>query len=595
MQYCNQRRRLFARQRRSSTTINNRITFFFFLFSCLLFHSCVTWTTATTTSTHKEHFRKIHFGSYQCNRYSLIPKLHLVPNLNDKSYYTPPDTLMASCKFENLCLTQSGEFVLFQSNDRILHRVDINELNSSKPWVFVQGSTIDSNRGNFHIRNVNGDLVLIDRSQKRHTKAFVRTIHKKENSCNSDDDWNDPVCLSQVEEEIKYVPIELSPNFTYYEKPVYALQRYAAGNVGHLFSESFAMIMGLMMNFKPSEIETLNDHYILFLDDLYDLKGENWRGAYQYDSRQAERVSLLTMSLLSNQSVLQLCRRDGIWRIENAPCRILKESEKDPISHQEEISSMTLDSCFSNIYMGYTVSNLILFPYGKEALFMKIRELVYRNLRIFPYDQEFNTMNSHQKKKRQFRNYLLEKDITVVIHKKDVKARHGQALVNADQLKDYLQKELPKHPSVQQLIHSSRIYSKNNKQQRKLRIETIDLSSFPNIVDQIHYFSNVDVYITDQGSAAYYSIFFREDTTVFVSPQCKRLKREIQCYTSHGWMVLSSLPNVQMLDIMELNNGQAQCKFQPAPHLYENCNFKLPLKLMFHQVVKALLKRYRNL
>ncbi|KAG2372697.1 hypothetical protein C9374_013652 [Naegleria lovaniensis] len=485
---------------------------------------------------------------------------------------------MASCKLENLCLTQSGEFVLFQSHNRILHH-DMNELNS-RPFVFVQGSTIDSNRGNFYIRHINGDLVFEKSHPHNHTMAFVTRIKKKESECGQQDYF----CESQVEEEYHYDPIALSPNFTYYEKPVYALQRYAAGNIGHIFAESLAMIMGLMMNFNHPfvEMETLRENHVLFLDDLFDLSGENWRGAFGYDSTKAEHYSLLTMQLITKNPMLQLCSRDGIWRIENAPCRIMSTLENPRMT--ESISSMTLDSCFSNIYMGHTISNLVLHPYGKEGLFMKLREFIYRNLRIFPFDQTY----SISQKKKQFKRYLLEKDIVIALHQKDKKGRHGQSFHNSEEFLNYLQLELPKQPFIQQLMQKNKTL-----QRRTLKFDIIDFSKFPSIADQVKYFANVDVYITDPGSAAYYSLFFREDTTVFLPPTCHRLGREIHCFTSHGKLVLSSLPNIQMLDMMELNGNQAQCNFRPAPDMYFNCNYKLPLKLMLNQVMKALKKRYR--
>ncbi|KAG2377723.1 hypothetical protein C9374_008808 [Naegleria lovaniensis] len=500
---------------------------------------------------YNNHLRKIHFGNYQCNRYSYIGQTNLIP-FGYEYEYTPEDTMMASCHIENLCLTESGEFVLFQSQDRVLHG-NLTQLNV-KPWVYVQGSTVESDRGNFYIKNLNGDLVFEPEYGKEYGKAFVRITKKKQNQ-------------------------------------LYALQRFAAGNVGHIFSESLAMIVGLMLNFQTHSDALPFENHILFLDDVFDLRGDNWRGAYKYDPAKAEYYSLSTAKLLTNHSVLQLCKREGVWGIEKAPCR--SDLSSPDVSNSLTNSSINrtiplliLQSCFSNIYMGHTLSNLVLNPYGKEGLFMKLRELVYRNLKIFPFDREYTKLL----KKQKFANYLLEKDIVIAINRKDTKGRHGQALSNADELKDYFQQELPKHPLVQKLISQS-----NSNHRKQLRIEALDLGSFASISEQIKYFADVDVYISDPGSAAYYALFFREDTTVMIAPTCKRFRRDVLCQPSHGKLVLSALTHVQVLDILDLNGGEGQCKFRPALQSLRNCDFILPKEVLLTATLKALRKRYRQL
>ncbi|KAF0983204.1 hypothetical protein FDP41_010269 [Naegleria fowleri] len=527
--------------------------------------------------------RNIYFGNYQCNRYSHIGQTNLIP-FGYEYEYTPKDTMMASCKIENLCLSENGDFVLFQSHDRILN--DLNQLNV-KPWVYVQGSTVESDRGNFYIKNLNGDLVFEESNGNAYAKAFVRILKKKQNQC----DTNNVMCLSQVEEQVELVPISLSSNFTFFEKSVFALQRFAAGNVGHIFSESLAMIVGHMLNFHTHDSDASPfENHILFLDDIFDVSGDNWRGAYKYDPAKAEYYSLSTAKLLSNHSVLQLCKREGVWKIEKAPCRSEVSSQfNSPIPtfmNGSNLSNLTLQSCFSNIYLGHTLSNLVLNPYGKEGLFMKLRELVYKNLNLFPFDAKY----TKQQKQKKLAKYLLEKDIIIAINRKDIKGRHGQALSNADELKDYFQQELPKNPLIQQFIRPT-----PHSNVRKLRIETLDLGSFASISEQIKYFSDVDVYISDPGSAAYYSLFLREDTSAMIAPTCKRFRRDILCQPSHGRLVLSSLPHVQVLDILELNGGTGQCRFRPALQAQRNCDFVSPKEVLLHSVLKALRKRYRLL
>ena len=89
-------------------------------------------------------------GNFQCNKY---PK---APPMNEKEF-SHPQTMMGTCKFENLCMTTSGEFVLFKAKDRV--PTYQHQMLRDKPWVYTQGR-IEGNRGLFSVRMEDGDIVL---------------------------------------------------------------------------------------------------------------------------------------------------------------------------------------------------------------------------------------------------------------------------------------------------------------------------------------------------------------------------------------------------------------------------------------------------
>ncbi|KAG2387908.1 hypothetical protein C9374_000758 [Naegleria lovaniensis] len=550
-------------------------------------------------------------GHHRCNRYGNLeePRI-LIPDGFPNVYST--DTYMASCKIENLCMTTSGEFVLFEPSQRVSGDRIVETMNT-RPWVYTQGSTVHSDRGNFFGALVDGDLVL---QMNKHDESRVENVFVKKTRqvpcrsllVNRTLSYGTPAVESssgkpgetesrvyngkeraqkslteqarenEAIEELKsrvasnpdalcnenfYAPVALSKDFQIYEKPVYALKRYAAGNAGHFLSQSLGMIMGLMMNFQTPDASQsssqLQDNHILYLDDLESKEGFDWMGLFGYDLELGNKFSLTGGELLSQNPVLQRCFVGGQWRIMPAPCR--NDSSAASVVGSKR---MELQTCFTNFYAGHTTNNLVIYPYGKEYTYMKIRELTYQNLQILPFDGEF----SKAQQKQRLRAYTMKKDLLIAINRKEMSDRFLQAIFNVDQLADYLRKHLPQDPFVQQLLRNK------DGSTRKLIIEDIDLYKFPGIPSQVKYFSDVDVYISDPGSAAYYAMFMRDETTVILPPTCENPSK---CKTSHGVHVLQALPNVQIADLLELNNGvPPPCIPRPGVLSQINCDVVFP-------------------
>ncbi|KAG2394212.1 hypothetical protein C9374_003976 [Naegleria lovaniensis] len=506
---------------------------------------------------------KLLLGHHRCNRYGKVAGMPIMVPKGGPYIYTPQDTVMATCHINNLCMTSTGEFVLFQSSDRLAGEVMFEKLNS-KPWVWVQGSTIMTDRGNFFIKLVDGDLVFKYSTKKDKTKVYERAFVRKSIRNTT---------TNAVKEE--YEPIAFAENFTIYDKPLYALKRFASGNVGHVMSEALGMITGLMMNFNPDG--PWEDNHILYLDDVFDMSGNNWMGAYEYDPRHATRYSIQGGHLISKNPILQRCHQNGAWKILPAPCT--NNFEKGMPTE----GPVTLQACFTNFYAGHTISNVVSHPYGKESLYMNLKGLVYKNLGILPFDKQYST---EQEKEERMKKFLLEKDVIIAMNRKLPSGRHGQAIHNVDEVIEYLKQNVEKDPFIQKLTNTFK---------KKLIIDPLILSDFQTIKDQIHYFSNVDVYISDPGSAAYYAMFFRDDTSLFLPPTCHIKENGLKCQHSHGIKVLQAFPNVEIVDIMEINGGPIPCNLRPTVLFPDNCDVILPKELVLNSVLRAVKRRYREL
>lgn len=568
-------------------------------------------------SQQKRTFNKLLIGNHRCNQYASYGFAPiLVPNAEPFPYI--PDSYMATCKIENLCLTSKGEFVLFEPSERIGPNVDM--LNS-KPWVYVQGSTVHSERGYLYMKLIDGDLML------QYEGKDVKSAYVVRSSMTSDSSSSQPEkqSLSHRLEQVSKIPIEIAKDFKLYKKPVYALKRYHAANRTHLLSETLPMIMGLMTNFRAdsSQQTRLENNHILFLDNLYDTtkRNSNWLGTFHQPVEIANRESIASASLISINPILELCFKDGVWKVDKAPCENFKNfQQKPPIpafdvapsqtnfattfpntpnSNEESAStsnsmsnsSIVLQACFSNIHMGHSISNLLLYPYGKEGLFMELRELVYKNLKIFPYQsQKFK--NSKELEALEF-EYTLKKQIVIGIVKSNHKQNNSPttSISNVDELVAFLQQYLSQEVFIGKQLLSNAGYKKS----LQIRVLNSDDSTtdIPSLVKTI---TDVDVLISDPlSSIAYFSMFMRRETTMLLAPSCNS---ENSVMTSNAFYRLFALPNVQVMDMMELFGEKSftvVVDSQTTTTNVNHCQIGIPKEKIFAAVVKALRKRYRKL
>ncbi|KAL9647394.1 hypothetical protein ABK040_004285 [Willaertia magna] len=524
-------------------------------------------------------------GNYHCNRY-----------LDISSH----PTIFASCALENVCLTTSGKFLLFLPNDRITMGYKeefINNLNS-KPWIYTQGR-VQTDRGNQFVTLVDSDLIL-EYNNENKIKS-VTSIKIDENLL--ENNFDKKSILEILSKNGK--PLKIASNFNFIKKPVYGLKRYASGNMGHFIFENLMMVFTNMINHASTKttttttmirkdnksdnnensiIDKLMDNHILFLDDLFDNSPDNWISVYEYDKDMATKFSLEIPKLISKNSVLQLCkRRNGNFLIEELPC---KESVVDSVIDEttgttttnlqkENVidDGSTLQTCFSKLIVGLTKDSFM-DTEGKESLVIKYREFAYHSLSIFPKPSQEDDEDIMV-------NYLSEKPIIIAIHYKSPNSHYGKTIWNTQELSEHLQK------SLQNDKYIKRFHSQN-----RIEVKVFDFKDM-NLMEQVKFFSNVDVYITDQGSSAYYCVYMRKGTTVIIAPECSANN---ECVTTLGFRKLSSLVlNTQVIDYMDLSIGPISCNPRPTPGFSANCDAILSPDIISKAVLASLKKRNKIL
>ena len=474
-------------------------------------------------------------GDYQCNKYSFTPS-------RGEVYQTgidlPTNTIMNTCLLENVCLTTSGEFVLFHRKEHFPTPQSFSDWNG-KPWVYAQGKVTSSKRGNFNLNLEDADLVV------RSGKDKIEGVSlRRKTTCNSND------C-----EKFETIPAKIHDQFTIISEPVYAFYRFAVGNVGHIFLENINNVMNLMMNYNPSLLnsEQIFDNRILFLDDVYDITGDSWMGSYKYNLNQSSRLSIEVASLFSNRETLQVCNKENEVTIEKAPCKNVPFSKP---------SERVLQTCFSKFHIGTSSDLLAYYQNGRESVFVHMKNLIYQKLKL-P-----QPANNDER-----REYLKTKDIRITIHKKSLSDRHGSVIYNADELLSHLTEMLPTNPDIKQLM-----------QDRQLIVEFINLYNM-SVPDQIRYYSTVDVYITDGGSASYYSLFMTEGSSVLSAPSCN--PGCVRGFTN----ILETWPHIRVKNIVDLAPTTCITRFSTVNQ--QNCDPVLQKEAVLSYVLSSLKYRYQ--
>ncbi|KAF0975649.1 hypothetical protein FDP41_005643 [Naegleria fowleri] len=479
-------------------------------------------------------------GDYQCNK----------KGEKAQSYYN------YSCRFNDLCLTTRGEFVLFHPRTRAFrgNESDYYKQLSEQVWTYSQGRH-ESQRGDFRVRLLDQELTL----QFGYPSKPIVVIK------NNDDN-------EEEENEAFKNIVKLDPNFLYLTQPVYALKRYASGNMGHFIFENIAMAVTQMMDYEFTFSNTLENfkkllnNHVLFLDDLFDHSLQNWIGTYHYDVSLSNNITMEVSKLVSSNPILQLCKTNDKYFIEQLPCR---NAEDIPLVSEPSPQHVTLAACFSQFRIG-TEALFKSFP-TREFVFTFYRQLTYDRLGIQPLPSEENDLSK-------IIPYLQKKPIKVVIHKKPIlNNSHGKAIHNVDEIYHALKTRIPLDPYLK-LYHPD----------QPIEIEMLEFVNLP-LSQQVHYFSNIDVYISDQGSAAYYSVYLRKDATVIIGPSC--WDKGNHCWMSEGFIILRGLTNVNVVNYLEIDH-QASCHPRRTEKEENGCDPIFKPDLIVESVIAMLKKRY---
>ncbi|KAG2370763.1 hypothetical protein C9374_014257 [Naegleria lovaniensis] len=485
-------------------------------------------------------------GNYRCN-YKFEGQAHY-------TYY--------SCHFDDLCLATRGEFVLFHPKNRLFRGNESEYFKhfNEQIWTYSQGR-LETQRGDFRVRILDQELTL---KLDHPTKAPIAV------SKNDQDNEN----VNQEETTTRKI-VTLDSNFRYFPKPVYALKRYASGNMGHFIFDNIAMVIAQQMEFEftfaPTydDFKKLLDNHILYLDDLFDHSLHNWIGTYHYDEKQSDDITLEVSRYVTSNPILQLCKTKDKYSLEKLPCR---NAEDVPLVSEPSPQHVTLAACFSQFRVG-AEPVFKSFP-GREFVFSFYRQLTFHQLGIYP-------LPSEEDDSTKMIPYLNKKPIKVVIHKKPIhKSSHGKVIYNVDEIYQALKTRIPSDPYLK-LYHSH----------QRIEIQVLEFAHLP-LSQQVQYFSDIDVYIADQGSASYYSVYLRKDTTAIVGPSCwMKENLDTGCWVGEGFMTIEGISHANIVSYLEIDHKNS-CKPRPTEKDKEGCDPIFDPDLIVETVSAMLKKRY---
>ncbi|KAL9654367.1 hypothetical protein ABK040_010395 [Willaertia magna] len=251
------------------------------------------------------------------NRYITSLKKELNQSNIQCTRYKDSITPFKTCKFNNICMNQQGEWILFVND----FTFSIYKRFNKRVWVDVQG------------RSENG-------------RGFMK------------------INLVKREDIVNY---EIDKDFTFYEGTTFPLVRYAAGNVGHILMENVLPVFKNMMQY---ESVNLNNRF-LFLDDVFDKRSNGEIAAYGYDLENTEKYSKFWFSIMSKYSLIQKCEVDnGKYYIKPYPCRN-KVNEEENNEDKKKIVA-----CFDTLIAGFTNSFLLDFN-QKEFIVPYYRRFIH--------------------------------------------------------------------------------------------------------------------------------------------------------------------------------------------------------------------------
>ncbi|KAG2389175.1 hypothetical protein C9374_014575 [Naegleria lovaniensis] len=477
------------------------------------------------------------YSSYQCNKYQEGIG-HSVPDIY------PKHTLFAQCSFQNLCLNRRGQWVLFLDNDTAPTSEWISRVNE-QVWVYTQ-PRVHSSRGDMIIKVYgDGPVQLVSTSKTGSSKSSVDSNNIKNNN------YEKPTRPRAM--------INLSPDFKYISSPSFLTHRYVAGNVGHVLMDGMTEAMINMVMFKLQEYTEMN---IVFLEDIHDdsYHSENWVAAYNYDKNMSDKYSIDFFGLMSNKPVLQKCSTSTGWTVTKAPCRnqiptTINEDNKDELT-----------VCFKNAIAGMSRPYL-LSAIGAEVINEPLRTLVSKVTGI-NFEYKAST----------------KQEIVVAIHNKPKQGRHGEIIWNFEEVYSMIAERLPKEEFIVNVL------------KKKVRVVDLHLEGM-NARQQVQFFSQVDVYIVDQGSASYMTMFLPRNAIVIQAPDCRyREDKSKFCYDrfSQYAYTFSHVKMYPFLSLLPSSMKTIDCN--PRPTAEEtNCDPILPPEVTYNAVVSTLTERFKEL
>ncbi|KAG2388605.1 hypothetical protein C9374_000044 [Naegleria lovaniensis] len=406
----------------------------------------------------------------------------------DSDFARDPQFLYSSCRFENVCMSRKGNWFLFKN---VFNRDELN----GKIWL----STSATKKHEFNPAKMRMFLKsppkewIISQQPTVDEQQEPQDLEKKDTDENSNTD--------QI--------LKISKDFKWFSTPVFGFSRHSSGNAGHLILDNYLTLFNLMLDF-----EYVNTNMgILFFDDIFN-EETGIHARANMDGNLAESNSLIWAKYFSRYTPLQLCKdRVEGYSIGQAPCRQeVSSSSMRPNAQQQPgntVKSLSrqgqelaqndeMVACFSSLVMG-TPDSYLFDLYRREA--------------ILPL----------------FRNYLLN-NIGLLRPLNDLRGERSN-----------------KKTLLDRINHK---YSQSESQDWYTSIEIVNLKlESMSFKEMFHFFRDLNVYVSTQGSASYMSLFMlHPEATLVYTPMCYR--KDLQC-SDYNIRFHEALSNVRTISLIQ--------------------------------------------
>ncbi|KAL9656971.1 hypothetical protein ABK040_007060 [Willaertia magna] len=484
------------------------------------------------------------------------------------------DLTPSNWKFKNICINKKGEFIYF-----------LNPL--------LQNLQTTQNFYKNYENSQTNQITFTTLVQT--TRRGIRGIFGK------DENLKFKIKIGKIPEKVKFI-----------EKTVLATNRYANGNVGHVIIDNLVPWLDLILKFGESPTKT----HILFLDEInYPIENckvidesdnvgftknlcKEYQSSFLYSYNQTVINSLQWTFTMTTQPILQKCsykilqennlennnlentlqqnnnlQNKFIYSIEQAPCPrddfFTKTSRKTHITlqstNQNQIENQIeneIDICFKTLLLGNGDRSYV--PFKENARFRELPILNFRKL-------IFKNLNILQKEKT--KNKLI-----IAIHNKPLQStKHGNAIYNINEIITRLQIDLQK-----------KLKKLNIK--KEIIVIGVTLEKL-NLLQQIEFFTEVDIYLSTVGSGSLYSIFMPNKSFLLYAPECKRfgiLKHEFHCF--HEVIhVVTAMPHLNVIDVKYTVKDCISVGLSENKN--ENCNLVLDYELIKSEMIQAVNQR----
>ncbi|KAL9657766.1 hypothetical protein ABK040_013597 [Willaertia magna] len=643
------------------SSIKKTITFFitFLSFGCLLFlffyiyqhQSLINKSTFSSSSVlhTKEYIQTgiLRNGKEILNNKQFIKESSQPPKYSKIRYHNSfindnlqNDLSRTSLLLENVCMNNKGEFLFFTKENIYndwLDKLFVNENIIKKQELKKEEDNDDineniKNRGHTSPNNKIISFYQTWRNGKRggfSLQFILNEIPKSQPS---------GLLKEEKEEKIKWI-----------NSPVLLANRYAAGNIGHLFADNLIGIYELISQFELDPKEVM----ILFMDEVFyrdfslnkdrscdlDLNQQvelltvnektgkqifclDETAAYNYDKEKTVTYSLQWTQLITGKPILQKCSymtnvksqnqnneefpsEKLIYKIEQAPCPLddfigiqkslqksLDQTNNDNIDNDYDLQNRKTEISFRNLKQVNFYKNQIQVCFKKLLVGTGDRTMIMH--RDLSRHKELSliglrkTILTNLNLYKNVKTPIHEKKvITIGIHDKPLSGRHGCIIRNIKELLNYLQSKFIDNIDKNNLLLIE-ILEKLKENNQKIEIISVRLEEL-SVIEQVELFSKMDIYISTIGSGSLYSLLMPDDSYLFYAPECVT-----DTNTPNGWSCKhpiiyfhTALPHVTTLDITKL---VVDCKFRER---YEAglklfCDPVLDLENTFSQILKVL-------